>query len=414
MSGSGLLIIGASQAGVQLAVSLRALGYEPPIMLLGEENHRPYQRPALSKEFLQGVITKESLIFRSEDYWVEHGIDVVKNERVIRLDTNPDGSGVAHTMSGTDIAFDRLALTVGARPRRLLLPGMDLPGVLYLRNADDALELKARVPDVHDVVVIGGGFIGLEAAASLRKMGRRVTVLEAGPRLLGRAVGEETAAEVLTRHRSVGIDVVLDAQVVRATARGDQVAGVELADGTVVPADLVLVGVGVVPNTALAESAGLICNNGILVDRQGIASDGVTVAVGDVANLPNPLGDDDGDRVRFESVNNAVEQAKLAAYAITGRREEYTGVPWFWSNQGDMKLQIAGLSTHHHSTVVRRDSDRGRFSVLYYRGDRLVAADCINTPLDFIAVKAALTAGAHIPPGAAADPGIALKTVTVA
>ncbi|MFE6509152.1 NAD(P)/FAD-dependent oxidoreductase [Nocardioides sp. NPDC057767] len=409
---NGLLIIGASQAGVQLAVSLRALGYDEPITLLGEENHRPYQRPALSKEFLQDKVSKESLIFRTADYWAEHRIEVVANERILRIDKQADGSGAAYAMSGRRFDFDRLALTVGARARRLLLEGMDLPGVLYLRNADDALELKARVPDVKDVVVVGGGFIGAEAAASLRAMGRNVVLLEAGPRLLGRAVGEETATEVLRRHREAGIEIVTGARIKRATARGDKVGGVELEDGTVYPADLVLVGVGVVPNTELAESIGLHCDNGIVVDRQAVASDGVTIAVGDVANLPNPLSEDDADRIRFESVNNAVEQGKVAAYAITGRAEEYAGIPWFWSNQGEMKIQIAGLSAGHDRTVVRRDEEKGKFSVLYYRRERLIACDAINTPLDFMAVKAALSNGQHIPASAAADPAVMLKKVT--
>jgi 3-phenylpropionate/trans-cinnamate dioxygenase ferredoxin reductase subunit len=411
---AGLLILGSSQAGVQLAVSLRALGYDEPITLLGEENHRPYQRPALSKEYLQGAITKESLIYRTQEYWDEHRIDVVKNERIIRIDKRTDGSCVAHSMSGREFAFDRLALTVGARARRLLLEGVDLPGVLYLRNADDALELKARVPVVKDVVVIGGGFIGIEAAASLARMGRTVTLLEAGPRLVGRAVGEETSAYLLEHHRARGISVVLDADVGRIVAGGDRVAGVELADGTTIRADLVLIGVGVVPNTELAESIGLACDNGITVDRWAVASDGVTVAVGDVANLPNPVpGAPEGDRVRFESVNNAVEQAKVAAYAITGRPEDYQGIPWFWSNQGDLKLQIAGLSTGHTRTVVRRDDERGKFSVLYYRGDAIIAADCVNAPLDFMAVKAALAKRATIPAEQAADPAVQLKAITV-
>jgi 3-phenylpropionate/trans-cinnamate dioxygenase ferredoxin reductase subunit len=412
---SGLLIIGASQAGVQLAVSLRALGHDGPITLLGEENHRPYQRPALSKEFLQDVITKESLIFRTQQYWDEHRIQVVKNERIVRIDKAEDGSGVAHAVSGARFPFERLALTVGARPRRLAVPGADLPGVLYLRNADDALELKARVPAVQDVVVIGGGFIGIEAAASLRKLGKAVTLLEAGPRLVGRAVGAETAEFLRCHHEAAGIEIILDAQVQRITPRGqhgDRVGGVEVA-GRSIPADLVLVGVGVVPNTELAESIGLACDNGILVDRYAVASDGVTLAVGDVANQPNPVpGAPEGDRVRFESVNNAVEQAKVAAYSVTGRQEEYAGIPWFWSNQGDLKLQIAGLGSGHDRTLVRRDDAKGKFSVLYYRGEHIIAADCVNTPLDFMAVKAALAQGASIPYEEAADPATPLKSIT--
>lgn len=410
----GLLVVGSSQAGVALATSLRALGYDEPITLLGDENHRPYQRPALSKEWLQGEITNESLMFRTADYWSEHRIDVVKNERIIRIDKAEDGSGVAYSMSGAEFGFDRLALAVGARPRRLLLDGVDLPGVLYLRNADDALELKTRVPGVRDVVVIGGGFIGIEAAASLNKMARTVTLVEAADRLVPRAVGEQTSAYLLEHHRAAGITVELGASVRRIVPHGDRVAGVDLGDGRIVPADLVLVGVGVIPNTELAESIGLACDNGIRVDESALASDGVTVAVGDVANLPNPVpGAPPGDRVRFESVNNAIEQAKVAAYAIMGRREEYAGIPWFWSNQGEIKLQIAGLSTGHDRTIVRADPDKGRHSVLHYRGDAIIAADCINHPLDFMAVRNALAKGLAIPYDDAVDPAVPLKSVTV-
>lgn len=409
----GLLIIGSSQAGVSLATSLRALGFEAPITMLGDENHRPYQRPALSKEWLQGDITNDSLMFRSADYWDEHQIDVVKNERIIRIEKADDGSGVAHSMSGSEFPFDRLALAVGARPRRLLIEGVDLPGVLYLRNADDALELKARVPDVEDVVVIGGGFIGLEAAASLHTMGKSVTLVEAAPRLVSRAVGEDTSRYLLDHHRSAGIDIEVGTTVSRILSRGDRVAGVELADGRTIDADLVLVGVGVIPNTELAESIDLDCEDGVRVDTNALASDGVTVAVGDCANLPNPIpGAPEGDRVRFESVNNAIEQAKVAAYAITGRREDYAGIPWFWSNQGPIKLQIAGLSTGHDRTLVRAEPERGKRSVLYYRGDRIIAADCINHPLDFMAVRNALANGAAIPFDEAADPAVRLKSIT--
>lgn len=412
-NGSGLLIIGSSQAGVSLATSLRALGYEPPITLLGDEAHRPYQRPALSKEFLQDKVGKESLIFRTAEYWAEHRIEVVQGERIVRVDKAADGSGVAHARSGATFAFDRLALTVGARARNLPIPGADLPGVLALRQADDALELKARVPAVEDVVVIGGGFIGLEAAASLTTLGKRVTVLEAGPRLVGRAVGEPTSEQLLAHHLRHGVEVLLGTTAARIVGDGDRVVGVELAgSGRVLPADLVLVGIGVLPNTEIAEQLGLAVDDGIVVDEQALCSDGVTVAVGDCANLPNPVpGAAPGDRVRFESVNNAVEQAKVAAYAITGRREEYAGIPWFWSNQGALKLQIAGLSRGHDRVVVR-DGEGTRWSALYYRGGRLIAADCIDHPLDFMAVKAALAKGGHIDPDAAADPATPLKQLT--
>ncbi|WP_445154847.1 NAD(P)/FAD-dependent oxidoreductase [Arthrobacter sp. Hor0625] len=420
---TGLLIIGASQSGVQLAVSLRALGFEEHITLLGDEDHRPYQRPALSKEFLQGTVESESLIFRSNDYWAEHNVELVKGEYIVRIDKEPDGSGVAHSASGRTFPFKRLALTVGARARKLEIDGADLEGVLYLRNADDALALKARVGDARDVVVIGGGFIGLEAASSLQKMGKNVTVLEFGPRLVGRAVGEETAEYFLQAHRSRGMDIRLSTSATRFTAAGTPgdgpgdgrraVAGVELQDGTVLPAQIVLVGIGVIPNTQLAEQLGLAVDNGIVVDRFALASDGTTVAIGDCANMPNPVpGSEPGTRIRLESVNNAIEHAKVAAYSLTGRREEYAGIPWFWSNQADLKLQIAGLCTGYDQTVLRRDEDRGKFSVLYYRKGQVIAADCVNAPLDFMAVKNALAKGQNIPAGAAADPATPLKTIT--
>jgi 3-phenylpropionate/trans-cinnamate dioxygenase ferredoxin reductase subunit len=413
---TGLLIIGASQSGVQLAVSLRALGFDEHITLLGDEDHRPYQRPALSKEFLQGTVESESLIFRSNEYWAEHNVDLVKGEYIVRIDKEADGSGVAHASSGREFPFKRLALTVGARARKLDIDGGDLDGVLYLRNADDALALKARVGDATDVVVIGGGFIGLEAASSLQKMGKNVTVLEFGPRLVGRAVGEETAEYFLQAHRSRGLDIRLNTSAARFTPDADggsRVAAVELQDGTVLPAQIVLIGIGVIPNTQLAEQLGLAVDNGVVVDRFALASDGTTVAVGDVANMPNPVpGSAPGERIRLESVNNAIEHAKVAAYSLTGRREEYAGIPWFWSNQADLKLQIAGLCNGYDQTVLRRDEERGKFSVLYYRQGRIIAADCVNAPLDFMGVKNALAKGQNIPADAAADPATQLKTIT--
>ena len=417
---TGMLIIGASQAGVQLAISLRGTGYTEPITLLGEEDHRPYQRPALSKEFLQGTVDKENLIFRSADYWADHNISLVKGARIAEVRSHDDGSGVAVATDGTHYAYRRLALAVGARARPLQVPGADLDGLAYLRSADDALALKGRLEEFHDVVVIGGGFIGLEVACSLHGMGKNVTVLEHGPRLIGRAVGEETSAYFLEEHRSRGLDIELNAQVeslVAAPQNSDdetpgRVGSVRLADGREIPAQLVIVGIGVIPNTELAEQMGLTTDNGIVVDRYALASDGTTIAVGDVANLPNPLpGAPEGERIRLESVNNAIEHAKVAAYSVMGQREDYAGIPWFWSNQADMKLQIAGLSAGFDSTVVRRPGE-GKFSVLYYRDGQIIAADCVNAPLDFMAVRNALAKNQNIPADAAADAAM-LKSIAV-
>lgn len=410
---TGILIIGANQSGVQLAISLRATGFTESITLLGEEDHRPYQRPALSKEFLQDKIDKERLIFRSNEYWEENNIRLVKGVRIERIEKNDDGSGVAYG-AGQEFAFRRLALAVGARPRHLDLPGATLEGVTYLRNADDALALKAMIGSVTDAVVVGGGFIGLEAACSLHDLGKNVTVLEYGPRLIGRAVGEETAAFFLEQHRSRGVNIVLDARMKQFVGKDGKLSGVELEDGTVIPAQLVIVGIGVIPNTELAADLGLDINNGIVVDKHAVASDGTTIAIGDVANIPNPIpGSPADERIRLESVNNAIEHAKIAAYSLVGQPEAYAGIPWFWSNQGDLKLQIAGLTVGYDSTVIRQDPEKKKFSVLYYRGDNIIAADCVNAPLDFMAVRSALSKNQNIPVDLAADISQPLKKLAV-
>lgn len=410
---TGILIIGANQSGVQLAISLRATGFTESITLLGEEDHRPYQRPALSKEFLQDKIDKERLIFRSNEYWEENNIRLVKGVRIERIEKNDDGSGVAYG-AGQEFAFRRLALAVGARPRHLDLPGATLEGVTYLRNADDALALKAMIGSVTDAVVVGGGFIGLEAACSLHDLGKNVTVLEYGPRLIGRAVGEETAAFFLEQHRSRGVNIVLDARMKQFVGKDGKLSGVELEDGTVIPAQLVIVGIGVIPNTELAADLGLDINNGIVVDKHAVASDGTTIAIGDVANIPNPIpGSPADERIRLESVNNAIEHAKIAAYSLVGQPEAYAGIPWFWSNQGDLKLQIAGLTLGYDSTVIRQDPEKKKFSVLYYRGDNIIAADCVNAPLDFMAVRSALSRNQNIPADLAAHISQPLKKLAV-
>lgn len=410
---TGILIIGANQSGVQLAISLRAAGYTEHITLLGEEDHRPYQRPALSKEFLQGKIDKERLIFRSNEYWEENNISLVKGVRIEKIEKNPDGSGIAYG-AGQEFAFQRLALAVGARPRHLDIPGSELQGVTYLRNADDVLALKAMIEGVKDAVVIGGGFIGLETACSLHALGKNVTVLEHGPRLIGRAVGEETADFFLKQHRNNGINIVLESRLKQFVGEDGQVTGVELEDGTVIETQLVVVGIGVIPNTELAENLGLEVNNGIVVDSHAVASDGTTIAIGDVANIPNPIpGSPKDERIRLESVNNAIEHAKVAAFSLVGQPEAYAGIPWFWSNQGDLKLQIAGLTMGYDSTVIRSDEDKNKFSVLYYRDGQIIAADCINAPLDFMAVRAALAKDQNIPADKAADPAQPLKKLAV-
>lgn len=412
------LIVGACQAGVQLASIMRERGDTAPIILVGEENHRPYQRPPLSKGWIKGELEPDDVILRTRDWFRDRDIELVTGDRVVTIHRAADGAGTATTVGGRTIAFTRLALTTGAGVRRLPIEGTDYRGVHYLRDADDAISLEGAMhdPATAKVVVIGGGFIGLEVAAVARGLGKTVTVLEAAPRLVGRVVAEETSAFYLGAHRRRGTEVVLDARIARIVGDDSSVAGgkgavtgVEMADGGVVPADLVVIGIGVIPRVELAEQLGLDVDGGIVVDEACRASDGRTVAAGDCALMPNPYPLGVGGRIRLESVNNAFEQAKVAAATLIGQDAAYSSVPWFWSDQADLKLQIAGLSTGYDSVVVRGEPDSEKFSVLYYRGGRLIAADCVNHPVEFMAVRNALGRGATIPPDAAADVRIPLK-----
>ncbi|WP_256097988.1 FAD-dependent oxidoreductase [Streptomyces sp. MnatMP-M17] len=421
MSG-GTLIVGASQAGLQLAVSLRQLGDTAPITLIGEEPHPPYQRPPLSKEFLAGEADLGSLAFRVPGFYESAGIDLICGERVTDVSLSatarpesavggPAGSGVATTATGRALPFDRLALTVGSAPRRLTVPGSDLDGICVLRDRDDADRLRSRLLTASRVVVVGGGFIGLEAAAVARALGKEVTVVEAAPRLLARAVAPVLSEFYLRAHRRRGTRVLLSGAVTAFSGTDGRVTGVDLADGTRLPADLVLVGVGVVPRTELAERLGLECDSGIVVDADARTSDPAVCAAGDCTVQPHPttgLG-----RVRLESVQNAVAQATVAAATLLGRPAGPRAVPWFWSYQGDLKLQIAGLSTGYDDYVVRGEPDSERFSVLYYREDRLLAIDAVNSPADYMAVRGALTRGATVERGAAADTSASLKSLLV-
>jgi 3-phenylpropionate/trans-cinnamate dioxygenase ferredoxin reductase subunit len=407
---AGTLIVGASQAGLQLAVSLRERGDLAPITLVGAEAHPPYQRPPLSKEFLAGTADHDALAFRTPAFYADAGIDLICGERVVDAELpGPTGSGVAGTASGRRLPFDRLALTVGARPRRLQVPGADLTGVRYLRDLDDATLVRSGLAEADRVVVIGGGFIGLEAAAAARAQGRSVTVVEMADRLVGRAVAPVVSEFYRQAHERRGIQVLLSTGVTALTGTAGRVRGVVLSDGTTLPADLVLVGVGVVPRTELAEHLGLECDGGIVVDAQARTSRPGVVAAGDCTVLPHPMTG--AGRVRLESVQSAVSQASIAAATLTGQVVPTRTVPWFWSNQGDLRLQIAGLSAGADRYVLRGDPDTERFSVLYYREGELIAADAVNTPADYLVVRKALTDGVPLAADDVADSSVPLKTL---
>lgn len=398
------LIVGANQAGVQLACSLRELGDIGEITLLGAETHPPYQRPPLSKAFLSGTADADALAFRTPEFYTEHRIEVRTGRRVESLALDPGGpagSGRALTRGGESLPFDRLALTTGARPRRLAVPGADLAGVGYLRDLDDALRLRGQLDAARRVVVVGGGYIGLEAAAVARSAGLEVTVVEAAQRLIQRSAPPVVSEFYRAAHERRGTEIRLGSGV-EALIGDDQgrVRAVLLADGTEVPADLVLVGIGILPRTELAEGLGLHCAGGIVVDRHARTSEPAIVAAGDCAVAPDPLTGEGS--IRLESVQNAVGQAKAAAASLLGREAPHTAVPWFWSDQYDLKLQIAGVSAGADQYVVRGDPAAERFSVLSYRAGRLLAVDAVNNAPDYLVVRKALGQGARIPADRAA------------
>ena len=409
---AGTLIVGASQAGLQVAVSLRELGDTGPITLVGAEAHPPYQRPPLSKEYLSGTADGNTLAFRAPSFYADQAIDLVCGQRVEQVTLSADGSGRASTSSGQELRFDRLALTTGAEPRRLSVPGADLDGICYLRDLDDARHLRTRLAEARRVVVVGGGFVGLEAAAVARARGLEVTVVEALDRLIARAVAPVVSAFYKQAHERRGTTVLLGTGVVGFRGEAGKVSAVVLTDGTELPADLVMVGVGVVPRTELAEQIGLECDGGIVVDRYARTSNEAVVAAGDCTVLPHPVTGE--GRVRLESVNNAVTQAATAAASLMGKLEVAPNVPWFWSNQGDLRLQIAGLAAGFDDYVVRGDPDSEKFSVLYYRDGRLLAVDAVNAPGDYMVVRKALTQGTSIPAERAADASTPLKQLLLA
>jgi 3-phenylpropionate/trans-cinnamate dioxygenase ferredoxin reductase subunit len=403
---SGVLIVGASQAGVQVASSLRDYGFDRPITLVGAEPYPPYQRPPLSKSYLAGHVEVSSFELRAPEFYVDRRIDLIGPERVTEIRMSL-GGGAARTDRGRLLAFDRLVLAVGARPRRITVPGSELDGVHYLRGLDDAADLKAELRRAGDVVVIGGGFIGLEAAAVAREAGKRVAVVETAPRLIARAVAPVVSEFYLRAHQRRGVAVRLSARVDRIRGKAGRAVGVELADGTLLPADLVVVGIGVEPRTELAQQLGLHCDGGVVVDAFARTSRPFIVAAGDCTVLPDPLT---GQRhVRLESVQNAVAQARVAAATLVGTARRYTDVPWFWSDQYDIKLQIAGISQGYDQVVVRGDLTGERFCALYYRDGRLLGADAVNSTQDYLVVRKALAAGVPLPAEQAVRDEVSLK-----
>jgi 3-phenylpropionate/trans-cinnamate dioxygenase ferredoxin reductase component len=401
----GTVIIGTGQAGFQTAASLRAEGYSEPITLIGDEKHIPYQRPPLSKGFPLGAQDRESIELRPAKFYEDHQINLLPGERVTEIDR---ASRNVRLASGATIAFDSLVLAVGARNRKLPVKGAELDGVLYLRTLDEATQLKERLTTAEEVVVIGGGFLGLEMAAVASAMGKRVTVIEALPRLMSRVVAPAISQYFRELHARNGVKVICNATVSEIAGTAGKVEKVILSDGTAHRADLALVGIGVTPNVELAQAAGLRVTNGIPVNEFLQTEDENVFAIGDCAEHPCVQA---GARVRLESVQNAADQAQCAAKAIAGRREKYCELPWFWTDQFDVKLQMAGLSRGHDATVTRGAKESGKLSVFYFRGGTFIAVDSINRPMDHMIGRKLLAGGVDLGAEQAADESFDLKAL---
>ena len=373
-----IVVIGAGQAGLQTIMSLRQTGYEGDITLVGDEAFLPYQRPPLSKAYLSGNMERERLFLKPDEFFTENNVTLKLNTSVESL----DAAAKSVTLSnGETLSFEYAVIATGSRPRLLNVPGRELANIFDLRGMADIDAMQPHFVEGKKLVVVGGGYIGLEAAAVAAGMGLSVHVLEAAPRLLAR-VAEPEISDFYTRiHQAHGVTLVTESQMTGFVGDG-AVSGVEMADGSIIDADIVITGIGILPNVEIAETAGLAVENGIVVNEVGQTSDAHIFAAGDCTSHPNDLL---GRTMRLESVPNAIEQGKAVASAICGTPKPYHQVPWFWSDQYDVKLQIAGVPTQIDSKVLRGDDSSNSFAWFYFTGDKLTGVTAINRPAEFMA-----------------------------
>lgn len=403
MTEAGVVILGTGQAGFQAAASLRDGGYGGRIVLVGDEPELPYQRPPLSKAFLAGSADAETVRLRPQSFYDHHRIDILPGERALAIDRRARRLQLA---SGASLDYDHLVLALGARPRRLPIPGAELDGVMVLRTLRDATELRDRLHAAERVVLVGAGFIGLEFAAVASKLGKPVTIVEATERVMARVVSPAVSHHFAAAHAHWGARLRFGTSVARVLGEAGRVRAVETTRGDTLPADLMVISVGVMPNTGLAAAAGLATEDGILVDAELATGDPAISAIGDCARYPSRFAE---QFVRLESVQNAVDQARCVAARLAGRPAPYRAVPWFWSDQADLRLQIVGLTVGYDQAVLRGDPKAGAFSVFCFRNGRLIGIESVNRPADHIAGRRLLAAAPDLTPEQAADPGYDLK-----
>jgi 3-phenylpropionate/trans-cinnamate dioxygenase ferredoxin reductase subunit len=397
---STILILGGGQAGAQAVDSLRREGFAGRLVLIGDEPHLPYQRPPLSKQYLAGELAEDRLPFRHQAFYDQHRVELRLGSRATRIDAAARRVSLS---DGETLAYDRLMLCTGARSRLLTCPGAELPGVHYLRGIADVEAMRPGLKARGRVVIIGGGYIGLETAATARKLGCTVTVLEMADRVMNRVVASSVSEYFAHEHRTQGIKLICNTRVLEGSGRVERVV---CADGSSFEADLLVVGVGAVPNSELAAEAGLACENGITVDEYCRSSDEAVYAAGDCTHHPSLRFE---MRVRLESVDNAFEQAKTAALNLLGRPTVHDRVPWFWSDQFDNKLLIVGLSQGFDQQVLRGDPASRSFSVCYLQGGELLAVEAINNPKDYVAARKLIAGRARPDLNKLADPSRSLK-----
>ena len=398
-----VVIVGGGHGGAQAAIALRTQGFAGSIAIVGRETEPPYERPPLSKEYLAQEKPFERLYLRPREYWADKQVDLLLGREVTAVDPAARQLTCA---DGSSLGYDELVWATGGDPRQISCPGSDLAGIHYVRTRADVDALMAELPQVARAVVIGGGYIGLEAAAVLSKLGKQVTLLEALPRVLARVAGEDLSRFYEAEHRAHGVDL-RTGMAVEGIEGDERVTGVKLADGTVIPADVVIVGIGIIPSIGVLVAAGAAGGNGVDVDEQCRTSLPHVFAIGDCAAHSNLFAG--GAVIRLESVQNANDMATVVAKVITGQDASYGATPWFWSNQYDLKLQTVGLSTGHDATVLRGDPAARSFSVIYLKGGKVIALDSVNCAKDFAQGRKLVEQRVAADPAALADATIPLK-----
>jgi 3-phenylpropionate/trans-cinnamate dioxygenase ferredoxin reductase subunit len=402
----GVLIVGGGHAGAQAAVALRQRKFEGSIAILGDEPDPPYERPPLSKDYLSGEKAFDRILIRPAAFWADKAIDLLLGRAVVSVDAAGHSVGLG---DGASVGYDTLIWATGGSPRRLTCAGHDLVGVHGVRTRADVDRMMGELGGVTRVVVIGGGYIGLEAAAVLAKLGKQVVVLEAMDRVLARVAGEPLSRFYEDEHRAHGVEVRLNARVDHIVGADGRATGVRMTGGEVLPCEMVIVGIGISPAVEPLLAAGAAGGDGVSVDPLCRTSLPGVFAIGDCASHANRFAG--GATIRLESVQNANDQANVVARALTGSEEPYDAVPWFWSNQYDLRLQTVGLSSGHDALVVRGDIASRSFSIIYLKGGKVVALDCVNATKDYVQGRALVAAGAVADARDLADPGIPLKSL---